>query len=337
MNLDEDTAPFPLLHDDAPLVEPPLDPSPLLPASAVFSPGAVVQATGMPPSSQSVPTFSPTTSPATDVTSDSEGAATMADDELPIAEPHHEVFPIGTIVKVRGLTANKGAEAKAPHVHRQGRGDGVRLRDVIGSVAPPALEGIASAVVGEYPELKVAYDTWWAKTGPGLTTAYETATSAEFWPCVSAHLHDAAPFMVATHEEHLDDDAEGVAALEEAPKTTDPNESMFAVFDHVLRVSQGASVHAVLGVAHAQGLKAFETVEGLAARARRKRKPNETADDDAGNVAAWKATSFFGLQRAAVGADQRRAEKLSKVVRVHEVICKAGRRGRGDWRLSFLP
>jgi hypothetical protein len=113
---------------------------------------------------------------------------------------------------------------------------------------------------------------------------------------------------------------------------------MFAVFDHVLGVSQGASVHAVLGVAHAQALKAFETAEGLTARARRKRKSNETADDDANKVASeqrqftflsfniffvfcldkvaeWKVTSFFSLPR------ERRWALITDVQRNYQRLC----------------
>jgi hypothetical protein len=187
--------------------------------------------------------------------------------------------------------------------------------DSIGRVAPPALQGIAQAVITEYPELKGPYDKWWALQGPALTAAYDIATKAEFWPCVSAHLHDAAPFMIATHEEHLDDDAEGVAGLEDAPKTTDPNESMFAFFDHVLRVNPGACLQAVLGQAHALALKALATPGDLAARARRKRKRGETADDDAEKVAAWKVTNFFEIPR------ERRWEIITDIQRRYKELC----------------
>ena len=133
----------------------------------------------------------------------------------------------------------------------------------------PELEGIADAVLRQFPALRGVYYEWWKKEGPALCAAYELATDADLWPLVSAHLRDAAPHMVVTHQAWLDDDAEGVKGLEHAPKTTDKNESMFAHFDHVLRVSQGASVHACLAVAHAQMMKAFETDAGLKARARK--------------------------------------------------------------------
>jgi len=118
-----------------------------------------------------------------------------------------------------------------------------------------------------------------------------------------------------THQAWLDDDAEGVKGLEHAPKTTDKNESMFAHFDHVLRISQGACVHACLGVAHAQMMKAFETWEGLQARARAKRKKGETAEDDAAKVEEWKATSFFDLP------PERRWEIITAVQRQYHSLC----------------
>ena len=123
--------------------------------------------------------------------------------------------------------------------------------------------------------------------------------------------------MVATHEAHLDEDATGVAGLEEAPKTTDSNESMFAFFDHVLRISQGASAHACFGVAHAQHLKAFETEGGLMARARKKRKEGERAEDDEKKVEAWRVTSFFSLPR------ERCWEIIPCAASVHKAVCCA--------------
>lgn len=138
--------------------------------------------------------------------------------------------------------------------------------------------------------------------GPELISAYATATEEAFWPLVSAHLTAASPYMLATHERNLDVDCRDIRVLQHAPKTTDPVESQFAIYDYVLRL--GAGFGSTAGVAQSISMKTMATPGEMGARAKRavdnKRAKGigldmPIAKQVANQLAVWNTMSFFAL------------------------------------------
>jgi len=177
----------------------------------------------------------------------------------------------------------------------------VGLRDPDADAPHPVeLEGVARRILAIYPELKPVYDSWWADQR--LEAAFAIATEKSLWWMVSGHLRDVSPFMIATHERNLDEDAAGVAELEHTPKTSDVLESTFAVLDRTLVL--GANTHALFGVAHAQLIKGFDTAPAKKQRAKetvaqkmRRGASDGGSDEVDAQVAAWDITSYFSLSR----------------------------------------
>jgi len=182
--------------------------------------------------------------------------------------------------------------------------DELKTLSVIGDnpVLPP-LEGIAERVLEALPELRPAYDSWWAELGPDLEVAYAVATDSEFRALVCAHLHDAAPHMIATHRRNLDADAAGIQVLQEAPINNDRVETCFAVYDRTLVL--GVSTGAGFGVASACLMKAFDTDAAKEKQAeatmRQRHKSggsgNGSEADKAELLKGWNMMSYFGLPR----------------------------------------
>mmetsp|Transcript_36682 Transcript_36682/g.82183 ORF Transcript_36682/g.82183 Transcript_36682/m.82183 type:complete len:435 (+) Transcript_36682:632-1936(+) len=179
--------------------------------------------------------------------------------------------------------------------------------DYIGSKAAPDLQFVVKWVLAEILELQAGYDSWWKTTGPDLTSAYATATEKSFWPLASAHLVAAAPFMLAIHDRHLDDDCQGIPVLKHAAKTTDAVESQFATYDYAMQL--GAGFGATAGVAQATRMHAMKTPGAMRDKAKAVTKAKRKHDggseaSQAGQVddlvAKWDVTNFFALP-----ADQR--------------------------------
>lgn len=109
--------------------------------------------------------------------------------------------------------------------------------------------------------------------------------------------------MLATHRRNLDKDCSEIEELEHAPVTTDKVESGFAVYDKTLQL--GASIDAMLGVAHAQCLKLMDTEASKLAAAKnivrkKQKKQGQKLDFDVEvkkQVAAWDFTSFSSIPR----------------------------------------
>jgi hypothetical protein len=190
-----------------------------------------------------------------------------------------------------------------------------------GAGHPVELQGVARRILAIYPELKPAYDSWWAHQREDLEAAFAIATDRSQWWMVAGHLRDAAPFMIETHERNLDDDAAGVAELEHAPKTSDAIESTFAVLDRTLVL--GANTHALFGVAHAQLIKAFDTKASKEKRAKEKVLKRARSSGSSGaasgevdvQVAAWDTTGYFSLPR------EKRWRLIKDVQRNYRDLC----------------
>ena len=169
-----------------------------------------------------------------------------------------------------------------------------------------AADTLAKSILIKLPQLRAGYDPWWKSQRKTIEPAFATATKADYWADVSAHLRAASPFMIETHLRNLDKDCSEISELKYAPKTSDFVESGFAHVDLAMSTISGAGVESCLGVAHAAMLKAFETDGGKRAKARqvvlKKRKRelggNGSLEEEIDEqVEAWDATSFFKLDR----------------------------------------
>ena len=175
------------------------------------------------------------------------------------------------------------------------------LLDNIGSVAPPAVEFLSVLVLTALPELEVPYRRWWDAKKDALTRDYKLATEKFSWPYASAHLHAAAPFMLATHKRNLDDNFKGVEDLKFAPTTSDRAESAFSNFDfsYSRNKSEGAT-YANFGVAQSKVMH-FVSPPGrkrhLAEKKFRSAPKEERAEKVAKKLREWDVTSFFSIPR----------------------------------------
>ena len=130
-----------------------------------------------------------------------------------------------------------------------------------------AVDSLAKAILEKLPELKPSFEAWWKDQREDLESAFKTATSADCWSDVSAHLRAASPFMLATHRRNLDKDCSHVSELKYAPTTSGLVESGFAHVDLCVSTLCGANIEACIGVAHAAMLKAFDTTGAKRAKA----------------------------------------------------------------------
>ena len=132
--------------------------------------------------------------------------------------------------------------------------------DIIGMKDPPVIDILSQKVLAALPRLKKTYDSWWLAKKAELERDYSLATSKRSWPYISAHLHNAAPFMLATHKRNLDFDCKDIPELEFAPKPTDTTESSFSCVDSAIK-SNGAEggIYSCFGVAQAKIMQFLQT------------------------------------------------------------------------------
>ena len=173
--------------------------------------------------------------------------------------------------------------------------------DIIGTKDPPVIDILSQKVLAALPRLKKTYDSWWLAKKAELERDYSLATSKRSWPYISAHLHNAAPFMLATHKRNLDFDCKDIPELEFAPKTTDTTESSFSCVDSAIK-SNGAEggIYSCFGVAQAKIMHFLQTPGEKRKRAEEQYRSSQIADKPAlvaKKLREWDVTSFFQLKR----------------------------------------
>ena len=213
------------------------------------------------------------------------------------------------------------------------------LGHVAGESEPPALGSLGDQIMtslkalgdvegnavmaADVASVQLAYDSWWEDEKNDLEQSYADCTDAETWAMVAHHLESASPYMAATHSRscNIDDDYSEVESLRNAPINTDVVESGFAHFGDALKIS--ASIHAMIGVAHAKALKEFSTDgdknEKALKIARKKRKKgggsSSLSKDAEALVAQWNVTSFFSMPR------EKRWQIIKNVRQNYKQLC----------------
>ena len=187
----------------------------------------------------------------------------------------------------------------------------------------------AKSILVKLPQLRAEYDFWWKSQQMDIESAFATATKADYWAGVSAHLWAASPIMIKAHLRNLDKGFSGISELKYAPKTSGFVESGFAHVDLAMSTAGGAGAESCLGVARAampiafatDGEKPFKARQFVLKRLEKELGGKGSLDEEIDEqVVEWDATSFLKLD-----CDLRRTGIKDVSRRFKDVIVEGGR------------